>query len=258
MPSLKQITIYPIKSLDGYGVTSVTVLPSGALAGDRRYALIDGDGKFLNGKRFAAIHRIRAKYDDDLESVTLSTTDDEKRFSLRNERDAIANWCGKILGVPCQLMENTDNGFPDDCDALGPTLISSSTLAEISSWFEGLEIEEVTRRLRANLEIEAEPAFWEDRLVGGPDEVKRFRVGKTSWRGSGISKRCAVPTRDSRDGTAIEGFAREFSRRRQQALPRWSPEERFDHFYRVAINTAIESLKDGNIICVGDSVELAE
>ncbi|NOY42028.1 MAG: MOSC domain-containing protein [Planctomycetes bacterium] len=256
MPSLKQIAIYPIKSLDGFELSSVTVLPSGALAGDRRYALIDGDGKFLNGKRFAAIHRIRAKYDDDLESVTLSTTDDEKRFSLQNERDAIANWCGKILGVPCQLMENTDNGFPDDRDALGPTLISNSTLAEISSWFEGLEIEEMRRRLRANLEIEAEPAFWEDRLVSGTNQAKQFRVGKTSWLGCGISKRCAVPTRDSQDGTAIEGFAREFSRRRQQSLPEWSPKERFDHFYRAAINTSLESLEDGNVIRIGDSVEL--
>ncbi len=258
MPALHRITIYPIKSLDGVEVSTVNVLPSGALAGDRRYALVDCDGGFVNRKRYAAIHLIRAKYSDDFERVTLSSPDAENCFSLRNEQDAIANWCGNILGVACQLVEGAGNGFPDDRDAPGPTLISTSTLAKIATWFDELEVDEVRRRFRANLEIDAKPEFWEDQLVGDPNENKRFCVGNTTWQGRGICQRCVVPSRDTHDGALIAGFAREFSRRRQTSLPEWSPIRHFDHFYRAAINTALESLDNGNVVRVGDSVELIE
>ena len=47
MAHLARITIYPIKSLDGYGRTSIEVLTSGALADDRRWALVTTSGEWL-------------------------------------------------------------------------------------------------------------------------------------------------------------------------------------------------------------------
>jgi len=258
MPILKRIILYPIKSLDGCEVSAATVLPTGALVGDRRYALIDDEGKYVNGKRFAKIHRIRATYDKEIENVTLSTSETKATFSLQQEGTAIAAWCSKVLGVACRWVENSKQGHPDDFDANGPTLISTSTLAEICTWYNAFNVDELRRRLRTNLEIEAEPAFWEDRLVGLPDQSKRFSIGKTLWRGNGICQRCAVPTRDSQTGSTISGFAREFSHRRQTSLPEWSPTELFDHYYRVAINSVLDSLNCGNVIQRGDSVQLTE
>ena len=50
---LAQIVIHPVKSLDGVAVPSAEVLASGALAGDREYALLDAAGYVINAKRSA-------------------------------------------------------------------------------------------------------------------------------------------------------------------------------------------------------------
>ncbi len=60
---LGRITIFPIKSLDGVDVLEARVLASGALEHDRQFALIDAEGRFVNGKRTEAVHRVRAEYD---------------------------------------------------------------------------------------------------------------------------------------------------------------------------------------------------
>ena len=256
MPSLTRINIYPIKSLGGCDVSAATVLASGALEGDRRYALVDSWGNFVNGKSCAEIHAIRAHYEMSLDSVTLSHQRMEKKFSIADEREAIAEWCSEVLEVKCRMMENTDYGFPDDSDAPGPTLVSTASLAQVADWFPGLDLPEIRRRVRANLEVDDTPPFWEDGLVTERQKIRRFRIGDVVWQGRGVCERCVVPTRDSQDGTVRQGFARVFAEQRQQCLPEWSPDERFDHFYRLGINTGIDNVEAGNAIRVGDVVEL--
>lgn len=254
MPSLQRITIFPVKALDGHDVASTTILPSGALAEDRRYALVDAWGRFVNGKRYQAIHRIRARYHDNFQSVALSCDGVEATYSLAQDQDAIARWCGEVLEISCKLLENADYGFPDDREASGPTLISTASLATVAEWFK-LPLEEARRRFRMNLEVADTPPFWEDQLVPEYRQVRRFRIGNTVWQGRGVCQRCAVPTRNACSGAASAGFAQEFVRRRQATLPAWSPVGRFDHFYRLGVNTALESLDRENVIHVGDPVQ---
>lgn len=265
MPRLTRITIYPIKSFDGLELASAEILPGGALQHDRRWALVDAWGQFVNGKRCQTIHQIRAVFSEDCRQVTLRDADREATFFLNDEPAAIAAWCGAILGQKCRLVENAEVGFPDDCEAPGPTLISTATLEVVSAWFAGLSLEETglsleetRRRFRANLEIDAGEPFWEDRLVGERTKIRRFRIGDTVWQGRGVCERCVVPTRDSHSGAARPGFARQFSELREAALPDWSPVERFDHFYRVAITTGLDSIPGEPLLRVGDSVEAIE
>ena len=75
MPTLARITLFPIKSLDGCEVTAATVLASGGLMHDRRWAIVDADGAFINGKRSPTLHRIRAVFGDDVQSVELAAKD---------------------------------------------------------------------------------------------------------------------------------------------------------------------------------------
>ena len=256
MPTLQRITIFPIKSLDGVEVSSATVLPSGALQGDRQFALVDGEGKIVNGKRFASIQRIRATYSENIEQVTLSAASNESTFVLAHDHEAISCWFSEHLNITCQLIANYETGYPDDLESSGPTLISTSTLSRIGNWFEGADLNEMRRRFRTNLEIDECEAFWEDQLVSNNSGSSLFSIGSTSWIGKGICQRCSVPVRDSFSGEPTPAFAREFSKRRQESLPEWSPKTRFDHFYRAAINTSLESLADGNRVQVGDPVTL--
>ncbi|MGI9429664.1 MAG: MOSC domain-containing protein [Bythopirellula sp.] len=255
MSSLSRITVYPIKSLDGHELTSCKVLPNGALAGDRRYALVDAWGKYVNGKNCAAIHGIRSTYCNDLKSVTLAHDLRQETFQLETEQAGIAHWCSEVLEKKCRLIENDDGGYPDDCDSPGPTVVSTATLALVASWFDWLDLDETRRRFRFNLELSEVPAFWEDSLVAEAHQVSRFRLGSLTWQGHGLCQRCVVPTRNSQDGAVAESFARDFVRYREEALPAWAPRERFDHFYRLGVNTRIDLGDQGGTLSVADPVE---
>jgi len=254
-PTLDRITVYPIKSLDGHDLQMSQVLSSGALAEDRRYALVDGAGKYVNAKNCAAIHNIRARFSDDLKQVTLSSQGQESAFKMASEQELLAAWCSEVLEVKCRLVENVVDGFPDDSISPGPTLVSTASLAAVASWFEGLDLAEARRRFRFNLEVASVPAFWEDELVSELQQVRRFRVGEFVWQGQGICRRCVVPTRGSRNGVVSVGFARDFSRRRQETLPAWAPASRFDHFYRLGVNTGLETGGHGHSLRRGDAIE---
>ncbi len=255
MPTIDRITVYPIKSFDGHEQKTSAVLPSGALASDRRYALVDAWGKYVNGKNCPDIHRIRAGFSDDLTQVTLSGDGRSEQFNLAKEANGLAHWCGEILGKSCRLIENQDGGFPDDSESPGPTLVTTATLEVIRGWFE-LDLDEVRRRFRFNFEVADTPAFWEDGLVPETRQLRRFRIGDLVWQGSGICRRCVVPTRDSRDASVTAGFAKEFVRRREETLPDWAPSDRFDTYYRLGVNTRLDSEAQENVVQIGDSVEI--
>src|SRR5207253_5221191 len=69
-PRLANIRLHPIKSLDPFPVKEARIGPSGGLEFDRAWALYSADGQWVNGKRTAAVHLIRAAYAPDLSSVT--------------------------------------------------------------------------------------------------------------------------------------------------------------------------------------------
>ena len=257
-PTIARITVYPIKSLDGHELQSSQVLSCGALVGDRQFALVDSWSKFVNGKTSPEIHNIRSTFTDDLQEVELSCGQERKNFSLETEQEQIGQWCSEYVGKKCRLIENRDGGFPDDSDAPGPTLVSTATLEAVSTWYEGVDLAEIRRRFRFNLEVADTPPFWEDGLVPPEHAVRRFHTGDIVWQGYGVCRRCVVPTRDSLDGSTTAGFARQFTDRREQELPDWAPRDRFDTFYRLGVNMRIESDADAAVIRIGDPVSIAD
>jgi uncharacterized protein len=258
MPTLRRITVFPIKALDGCEVEHVNVLASGALQNDRRWAIVDAQGRYVNGKRTPAVHALRATYEETLSKVRLSISGVAATFQLPDESALIAAWLSEALDLKCRLIENADGGFPDDGDAPGPTIISTASLEAAASWFEGVETAEMRRRIRANLEIDAHLPFWEDRLADDGGAPRRFSMAGVVYRGRTICKRCIVPTRDSQSGAVMPGFAQMFVERRQAELPTWSPPEQFDHYYRLAINTSAEWVGSGAVLHVGDELTLQE
>jgi uncharacterized protein len=255
---LARITIFPIKSLDGIAVDEIAILPGGSLAGDRRFALFGPDGHVVNGKRTAVIHQIRATYDLAKTGVQLRDTvrNSTAEFSLVDSQAELGKWLGASLGIACVVAENSTAGFPDDTTAPGPTLISTATLREVASWFPGLSLDEARRRFRANLEIEGVEPFWEDRLVGAAGREIPFQVGDARWLGVNPCQRCVVPTRASDTGAATPQFQKTFASKRQAMLPPWAPADRFNHFYRLAVNTRLDSFGPTAKLRVGDSVTL--
>jgi uncharacterized protein len=265
-PTLIQMMIYPIKSLDGTIVNSAQISSGGTLAFDRRWAIVDNLGKVVNAKRTAKIHQLCIQFDFGTSELTqqpklqirLQTIDDHTTytFCLTTELTSLAQWLSQFFGFAVSLIENTVTGFPDDLIAYGPTIISTATLETICEWFPALNLAEVRRRFRTNLELNGVPPFWEDRLFDTPEKVIKFQLGNVQFQGINPCQRCIVPTRDTFTGNVSPKFQQIFSQQRQQTLPTEVNRSRFNHFYRLAVNTKIPLIEAGKFLNTGDTLEI--
>jgi hypothetical protein len=257
MAILSQILIYPIKSLDGVAVSQAKILPGGALEHDREFCIVDEQGKRVNGKRTAKIHPLRSHFDLENRTVTISVQQENpETFHLDQERDQLAAWLSDYFGFNVFLQQNRVTGFPDDAKSPGPTMIGETSLEMIASWFSGITLPEMRSRLRTNLELSDVPAFWEDQLYGKTEVPVPFQIGEVQLQGINPCQRCVVPTRNSISGEVDAGFQKTFVSRRQAELPSWVAIERFNHFFRAAVNTRISASEAGKLIYLGDTLSI--
>ncbi|MBD2297890.1 MOSC N-terminal beta barrel domain-containing protein [Nostoc sp. FACHB-87] len=260
MPYLAKIVIYPIKSLDGVEVAQAEVLSSGALKGDREFALFDVQSKFVNGKRHPKIHLLRADYQntsgDQTISLKIPHQDSPLVFNLNTEREKLTAALSDFFGFSLTIAQNSLMGFPDDTDSPGPTVISTATLTEVASWFPGVTVDEMRRRIRANIEIAGVPAFWEDHLFSEPDQLVALRVGNVQFFGVNPCQRCVVPTRNPDSAAVYPSFQKIFIQQRQATLPDSVNLSHFNHFYRLSVNTRVHISESGKILQIGDEIEI--
>ncbi len=258
-PQLARIRVYPVKSLDPMDLERVDLVAGRRLAGDRDYALFDAAGRFVNGKRCgASLLGIRAEYSDGGRSIALSAGEDRAQFDLRHGHAELEAWFGLVLGKPVSLRRNDVAGYPDDEQASGPTVLGSASVDAIAGWFE-MPAEEVRRRFRANLEIAGLEPFEEDLLFGPPGRPRRFRIGAVEFLGTNPCARCAVPTLDSRDGSAAGPLtAKRFAALRERHRRPDSDIALYDGYYRLAVNTRLANGQQGKALCVGDELVLGD
>ena len=269
-PRLANISLYPIKSLDPMHVKEARMGPGGGLEFDRAWALYSADGQWVNGKRSAAVHLIRAVFAPDISSVTLSVPGDRRKiptktFAFPGDTASASKWFSNFFEQPI-TVRHAPEGFPDDTIANGPTIISTASLQAVCGLFPGMTIGDARLRFRTTLEIDGDrsaatpaevPAFWEDQLFGAEERsAVRFRIGEVNFEGSHPCVRCPVPPRDPHTGVIIPSFQKIFSDYRRSHVPAWCPEARFDHYYRLATNTRVASSEAGKILRVGDLLVL--
>ncbi|MDF5719810.1 MAG: MOSC N-terminal beta barrel domain-containing protein [Rhizonema sp. PD37] len=257
-PYLANIFIYPIKSFDGFATTQATILTSGALEHDREFALFDQKGNFVNGKRNPRIHLLRSSLDVDLRILTVQIQNKSEKFvfHIDKERRELEKWLCNYFGLTIKFVQNSLTGFPDDTEASGPTIISIATLETVASWFPELSVDEVRRRMRTNLEIDGVPPFWEEQLFSEENSSVHFQVGDVTFTGTNPCQRCVVPTRNSKTGEAFPQFQKIFIAKRRESLPSWTTLTRFNHFYRLAVNTKVFDSEAGKTLKVGNPVKV--
>jgi hypothetical protein len=251
MPHLHQILIYPIKALDGMAVEQATLLESGAIQNDRRFAIFDVHGRYVNGKNNALVHNLRATYDLAAQTVTLQGS----TFPLIAHHPELEQYLSDYFGEQVYVRENRQTGFPDDIVAQGPTVISTATIETLASWFDGISTDQARSRLRMNLEIGNVPAFWEDQLFGEEHQTVEFQIGEVRFQGINPCQRCVVPTRNATTGDPYPKFQQIFIQKRRQTLPNWTNPDRFNHYYRLGVNTQLSPKQGGKILSRQDSVQ---
>jgi hypothetical protein len=252
---LARIVLHPIKSLDAIEVAEAEFTAMGALRHDREWALYDAKGAVINGKATPALHPIRARYAPDLSGVTLAAPGHRTASLPLDDLEALGSWFGGVLQLDVTVLRDPLAGFPDDLEANGPTLVSEASLSEVAGWF-GLDVGQIRRRFRSNLEIAGAPPFFEDRLCSEDRSPVEFRLGTATLHGCTPCQRCVVPSRAADTGVVTPGFAAEFARRRISGLPSWAPKARFDHGYRFSVNTRLGPGQAGTRIRVGDPLVL--
>ena len=257
-PHVARLFIYPIKSLDRVECDRVTILKSGALKGDRTWAIVDLDGNFVNGKRHQKIHALRSQFDLTTNNLTLQVrgTNQPETFNLVESPSAVCDWLEKYFGFRVKIEQNLDLGFPDDTVSPGATIVSTATLETVAKWYPKLDTEDIRRRFRANIEIAGVPAFWEDRLFAKPDIEVKFQIGNVEFMGVNPCQRCVVVTRDPQTGIKYPKFQKTFVEKRKETLPEWTERSRFNHFFRLAVNTRLSPIEIGKTIHIGDLLNL--
>src|SRR5260370_37203292 len=129
-PRLANIRLHPIKSLDPVHVKEARLGPGGGLEQDRAWALFSVDGQWVNGKRTAAIHLIRASFAPGISSVTLSVPGDQRKirtetFAFPGDTADASQWFSDFFEQPITIRHSSE-GFPFDNSTNELTRFSSA------------------------------------------------------------------------------------------------------------------------------------
>ena len=227
MPELRlsEIFVYPIKSVTGISLNEAAVELRG-LKLDRRWMLVDAEGKFLSQRTLPELSLISASIENDGLLVTHKTKNFGELFIpfevdeeysgeaviwedkcsavfVSNSADC---WFSKVLGFPCRLVYMPDSsrrtvdakyssgkeivGF---ADAFPFLLIGRSSLDDLNSKL----IDPVpVNRFRPNLVFTGGEPFVEDCW-------KEFNIGTVKFYKAKPCARCVVTTIDQ--ATGIKG-----------------------------------------------------
>lgn len=257
-PVIHNITIYPVKSLDGISLQTAQVVKGGCLRHDREYAIVYAEGDFVNGKSNALVHTLRSEVDLQQERISFRHEPEQawNSFHLQDEANRINDYLSGIFHTPVSLIKNSEGRFMDIPDKAGLTILSDASLQTVSGWFNNMNLEETRQRFRATIEISGVPAFWEDRLFAEQDVMVEFMAGDVRLYGVSPRARCVVPTRHPRTGQVIHAFPKTFAKHRATDLPSWSMLEAYGHHYYLTVNCYIPPTQVDKWISVGDEIHL--
>ncbi len=257
-PEVSRITIYPVKSLDGIDMPRAVISSGGALENDRRFAMRDESGKYINGKKNPRVHKLKPRFSEGLKEVRFSVDGmgEGPEFELNVNNTSLTKWLSEYFSMKVSLVENSGSGFPDDTEAYGPTIASSASYEMIAGWFENMTSAEVHKRFRANIVLNNCIPFWEDNLFSESGIEKQFQIGNILFYGVNPCNRCIVPTRNPDTGESASEFQRIFIEKRKEHFPPEIDAGRFDHYYKFTVNTRIPFSEAGKVIAAGDKVLL--
>jgi uncharacterized protein len=219
---VKDIYVYPIKSLGGIRVSAAGVLDKG-FAHDRRWMLVDNKDQFMTQRKIHHMALLQVemlpeglkvfhKQDKDMSIIVpydynypthgkVHIWDDE--VSAFNCGKEINGWFSEVLAQECKLVhmkECTDRKVKEKyrngtdqvsfADAMPFLLIGQASLEDLNGRLEspiGME------RFRPNLVVEGTQPFEEDRW-------KEIYIGKIRFKITKPCARCVVTTVDQSSG----------------------------------------------------------
>ncbi len=214
------INIYPLKSTRPIALTESDVLPRG-LPWDRRWMLVDSDGRFITARQYPVLAMIDTAIGADTLEISVAgrevlqiplaepsaahilVTVWKDRCQAVPVGAAADAWFCDYLGMPCRLVRMTDQlvrlvnpdyGQPADqlsfADGFPLLLISEASLHDLNR---RLPAAVPMQRFRPNLVVDGEQPYGEDGWC-------RLRVGEVEFEGVKNCSRCVFTTIDPHTG----------------------------------------------------------
>ena len=214
--TLSAIIVYPVKSLAGISVTSLTVTKTG-LQYDRKFMLIDKAAQFLSQRKLPQMaliktaltghHLILSAPGMGNLSLPVSPTDGDiiksriwldqcDAFSVSGEAD---QWLSSFLNQDCRLVyqpeemiRQVDSRYGHHTDTVAFSdgfpflIISENSLVSLNR---DMQLSLPMSRFRPNLVIYGCPGYAED-------SWREIRIGAIDFRLPKACSRCSVPTID--------------------------------------------------------------
>ena len=232
---ISQLAVYPLKSAAAIAIEQVALSPFG-LQWDRRWLLIDEEGKFVTQRQYPSMALIQVQVIDDVlqvnapnmpkliavphqpYQVTASVWQDTV-LALTVSEDADA-WFSQFLGFAVRLVffpdtsqrtvdqtwagEGHQTAFSDGFPLL---VISQATLDDISQrWGKGLD----WRRFRPNMIVSGDFAPYSE------DTWQTLTIGDTKLALVKPCSRCIIPSINPQTAAKDSGFNRMLNYRRQE------------------------------------------
>jgi uncharacterized protein len=208
---LTRISIAPVKSLRVVHPHEVMLAADG-VAGDRRFLLVDENGRLYNGKRDGRLVQIQPEWDEASRRLALEFPDGtraEETIELGEPviaevfgqpvpaQRVLGSWDGALgafLGRPVRLLWS-ERGLVDRHSISGSvTFLSQASLERLRE--QAGHADPVDgRRFRMLFEIDGVDAHAEDEWIG-----RRLRVGEATVAVTGDVGRCVVTTRNPETG----------------------------------------------------------
>ncbi|CAN5350263.1 MOSC domain-containing protein [soil metagenome] len=220
---IRQLYIYPIKSLGGIAVNSAVVTSRG-FEHDRRWLLVDENNCFLTQRVLPEMALLKVEIEDDGLRVTHKIKGDALKILftahigkakaavtiwddtctaqfVSNEAD---EWFSTKLGMNCRLVYMPDDterivdqnyarekDITSFSDAYPFLIIGQASLDELNGRLdEALPV----NRFRPNIVFTGGKPFDEDLM-------RRFTIGDITFHGVKLCARCNIPTIDQEKGT---------------------------------------------------------
>lgn len=256
---LSALFVYPVKSLRGVGVASLSVA-DGRVVGDRLWMLVDGAGRFMHQRDHPQMARVEVHLTR--EAITLKRPDGDElvlgaeppgaaapveHVRMWRRAAAVAGvdreadaWCTEALGVSCRLVRFAPTAPGIDVppserdaslqDATPFHLTSEDSLADLNG---RMDRSIPMIRFRPNLVVSGAAAYAEDLW-------KTFRIGGLGFEWVKPCTRCVLTTTDHLTGV------RESTEplRTLATYRRWGREVVFGHYYTADGGTGTLSVGD--------------
>jgi len=216
---LKELYIYPIKSLAGISVQSAKAEEMG-FENDRRWMLIDDENQFITQRNHPNLSQFYPKISED--KISINYYDKKHEFSINETLDeplfskvwddetnvvevnkATSKWFSEVLGFSCKLVKIINNGDRKHsssklntvlnvslADGYPYLLIGSESLNFLN---EKLEEKITMARFRPNIVISSSVAHEED-------SFGNFQIGNVKFQNAKPCGRCIMINNDPKNG----------------------------------------------------------